>query len=142
MSSKNIAQYVMLAQASYADLTDETGRPLEEGGYDYNEALKKSGFADTKDDGQITLLKDNWSVVANWKDRVGDDWSVGNLTHKESGFSATLFKDTAASGQAGQYVLAGSLGAKDFIIADGGDIVMDGFAHKLNMNVNRNYFNI
>ncbi len=59
------------------------------------------------------------------------------MTHKESGFSATLFKGTAASGQAGQYVLAfkGSLGAKDFIIADGGDIVLDGFALKQSIDL-------
>ncbi len=58
MSSKNVAQYVMLAEASYADLTDKNGKPITDINK-YFAALKDSGFADTKDDGQITLLKDD-----------------------------------------------------------------------------------
>ncbi len=120
--SKNVAQYVMLAEASYADLTDKNGNPLDKDGVDYTSVLKNSGFADNKKDGQITMLKDNWNVVANWKDRTD-----------ETSFSATLFQGTEKSGEKGQYVLAfkGSKQIwKDFIVTDFGDIVLDGFALK------------
>ncbi len=126
MSNKNVAQYVMLAEVSYADLTDATGSPLAKGSEAYKNALKKSNFAKADDDGQITLLKDNWSVVANWKDRTD-----------ETSFSATLFQGTEKSGESGQYVLAfkGSKEPKDFFVADLGDIVLDGFALKQSIDL-------
>lgn len=123
MSNKNVAQYVMLAEVSYADLTDRNGTPLTNN-ETYSSTLIKSGFADAKDDGQITLLKNNWDVVANWKDHTD-----------ESSFSATLFKGKSDDNQG--YVLAfkGSKEIKDFLVADAGDIVLDGFALKQSIDL-------
>ncbi len=124
MSNKYISDYVYLAEASYADFS---------GTYQDD----KTAIINTKPDKPkpaefAQLVTENYTVEAHWKDGAGDGW--GSIFSSESGFSATLFKGIGdgTDGKNSGYVLAmkGSLGTKDFIIADGGDIVLDGFALK------------
>ncbi len=85
-NSKYVADYVYLAEASYADFSGPNTsdkRAIEK-------ADKPTQFAE--------LVTKNYTVAAHWEDKAGD--GAGSLLSKESGFSGTLFKGTAASGQA------------------------------------------
>ncbi len=130
-NSKYISDYVYLAEASYADFSSAR---LNNG--DYYKELVKNAISGTKDEGGLEkptqfaeLVTKNYTVEAHWEDKAGD--GAGSLLSDESGFSGTLFRSTAASGQEGKYVLAlkGTAGPKDLAIVDGGDIVHDGLAH-------------
>ena len=123
-----VAEYVKLAEASYADFSKKT--------LSTQQAIMEKDENDPTDMGDKSKEKfaesivKNWTVEAHWKDS-------GNIINSESGFSATLFK-----GSNDEYVLAfrGSNGffddgGKDFIIADAGDIVLDGFALKQSIDL-------
>ncbi|MDO5686425.1 MAG: hypothetical protein Q4G42_03410 [Neisseria sp.] len=77
MSNQFIAQYVTLAEASYADFSEKTfsDKDVEKAIVDTNENKKGSEkFAES--------VSSSFSVVAHWKDR-----------ENESSFSGTLFQN-------------------------------------------------
>ena len=111
----NIAQYVMLAEATYSDFSDfSTKKKIEDAIVNKDEHGNP-----TKPESLAQMVTQNWDVIAHYQDR-------GETNPLESGFSATLFKS-----KSGEYVLAnkGTAGNKDLIATDGHDIVADGLAH-------------
>ncbi len=107
-NSKNIADYVYLAEASYADFT----------------GISEITDADKKEKNTITriekadrptqfgeLVTSHYTVEAHWQDKGNDD----NPQLSESGFSGTLFKSTE-----GKYVIAmrGTKGDQDLMETD------------------------
>ena len=132
MNNQSVSKYVMLAEACYADFNDENSKlkSLD----DMRKALVKSRFAKETTNKQIDILFKDWTVKAQWTDR-SDYWDTD-----ETSFSATLFQKNGANGEKdenGEYVLAfkGSKEPKDFVIADAGDIALDGFALKQSIDL-------
>ena len=124
MKNVNVSDYVLLAEASYADFSDGLSDSQ------INKALMKS-----TDDNQnvVDYITNNYEVVAHWKDR-GNFFTSADKD-QSSGFSGTLFhrirKKKEEKEIGAEYVLAlrGTAGGKDLLITDGGDIVNDGLAH-------------
>ena len=121
------AEYVKLAEVSYVDFSeiqDLTNETEIKNKMIYNKKEDEENYKVTGLPYSFTnqFVKD-WLVKAQWKDR-----------EEETSFSATLFQKNEANGE---YVLAfkGSLERKDFLIADGGDIVLDGFALKQSIDL-------
>ncbi len=118
MNSKNIADYIYLAEASYADFTGIAGITSDKDKKEQTvtkieKADKPTQFAE--------LVTKNYTVEAHWKDRAD------GISDPESGFSGTLFKS-----KEGKYVIAmrGTAGNQDLVETE------------LDINANRNYYNI
>ena len=111
MANINVSDYVLLAEASYADFSQ--GLHKEE----IDKALEDST---KKTQNLVKYITDNYEVVAHWKDQP-------------SGFSGTLFRKMKekVKKEGMEYVLAlrGTNGGKDIFVTDIGDIVNDGLAH-------------
>ena len=111
MANINVSDYVLLAEASYADFSQ--GLHKEE----IDKALEDST---KKTQNLVKYITDNYEVVAHWKDQP-------------SGFSGTLFRKMKekVKKEGMEYVLAlrGTNGGKDILVTDIGDIVNDGLAH-------------
>ena len=119
----DIFNYAALARSSYADLS---------------KIRKKDDFEKIKSaikdyDGSEEFARriaSKYDVIAHWKDRAGNDFSLGNvgdIFSNESGFSGTLFHDKTNHG----FVMAfkGTAGWKDLLGTDVADIVTNGAAH-------------
>ncbi|MEW8227865.1 MAG: calcium-binding protein [Candidatus Thiodiazotropha endolucinida] len=124
METNNAAILAQMAEASYADFTPARrtdGSYLED---DVRTALQRIGNDEDEPDDpdkgfspiQAELFTDDWEVVHHQPDT-------------DSGFSATLFRNTDGSMDQ-PYVLAirGTDGYRDLVITDGSDIVVDGLA--------------
>lgn len=109
----DIAQYTLLAEATYADFSSSFVKEEVE------KAIININPEDKNPESFAQSITNNWRVIAHYQDR-------GDENPLESGFSATLFKSNS-----GEYVLAtrGTAGNKDLIDTDGHDIVKDGLAH-------------
>ena len=124
MKNVNVSDYVLLAEASYADFSDGLSDSQ------INKALMKS-----TDDNQnvVDYITNNYEVVAHWKDR-GNFFTSADKD-QSSGFSGTLFhkipKNKEEKEIGAEYVLAlrGTNDGKDILVTDAGDIVNDGLAH-------------
>ena len=119
MKNINVSEYVLLAEASYADFSKLNNSDS------IIEAIVNIGDKEGKQSELVNTqwlanhIVNNYEIKAHWK-----DWK-NKL--KESSFSATLFYNKNNN----EYILAikGSKEAKDFLIADLNDIVHDGLAH-------------
>ena len=119
----DIFNYAALARSSYADLSkirkkDDSERILS--------AIKK--YDESNSFSEIVAKK--YDVIAHWKDRAGNDFSLGNvgdIFSNESGFSGTLFHDKTNH----EFIMAfkGTAGWKDLLGTDVADIVTNGAAH-------------
>ena len=122
MNNQNISDFVVLAEASYADFSK-----MEK----VNDENIQKALMDKNEEMEITqslatYITNNYELAAHWKDR--GSLFTPSSEGQSSGFSATLFKKKNTDDE---YVLAlrGTKGNKDLLVADGGDIVNDGLAH-------------
>ena len=104
INNKNLYQYTLLAQASYADFWDTKDKDpknhkLMTADKDIRLALIANEMGEDKKgiDAQALQVMNNWELKAHYRDRISDN---------ESSFSGTLFKGKAGSDNAGEYVLA------------------------------------
>jgi outer membrane adhesin like proteiin len=118
-----IFNYASLARSSYANFANLVKSDDVEG---IKEAIVK--YDESNSFSEIVAKK--YDVIAHWKDRAGNDFSLGNvgdIFSNESGFSGTLFHDKTNHG----FVMAfkGTAGWKDLLGTDVADIVTNGAAH-------------
>ena len=119
----DIFNYAALARSSYADLSEIIGIDDTNG---IQPAIKKYDGSEEF----ARQIASKYNVLAHWKDRAGNDFSLGNvgdIFSNESGFSGTLFHDKTNHG----FVMAfkGTAGWKDLLGTDVADIVTNGAAH-------------
>ena len=131
-SNKSIANYAILAEAAYAELSnviftdrDNVITALEQA-YDDKDGISKIPKK------LAEYIVNNYQIIAHYKDRSGRSNNISDVAdsvNPESGFSATLFQST---NNKEEYVLSirGTQGWKDLIATDGGDIVRDGIAYE------------
>jgi len=89
----DIFNYAALARSSYADLSEIIGIDDSEG---IQSAIKK--YDESNSFSEIVAKK--YDVIAHWKDRAGNDFSLGNvgdIFSNESGFSGTTALHTIKS---------------------------------------------
>ncbi|QMT41311.1 hypothetical protein [Neisseria shayeganii] len=128
MSNQNISDYVVLAEAAYADFSIFNIK----NNLQVQQAIINTGKEDDEPNEKSTIIKmadyitSRYDVIAHHHDQAGDGFFTSDILNG-SGFSATLFQDKVSKA----YVLAlkGSKGAQDLIGADLNDIVLDGLAH-------------
>ncbi len=92
MNNLNIFDYTQLAEASYANFWKDNQLITSSEGVEKmlqpDDKGEGSQFSATQAEG---FVKD-WSVLAQYRDRGGDDFDPGHLLpNGETGFSATLF---------------------------------------------------
>ena len=119
----DIFNYAALARSSYADLSEIIGIDDTNG---IQSAIKKYDGSEEF----ARQIASKYNVLAHWKDRAGNDFSLGNvgdIFSNESGFSGTLFHDKTNHG----FVMTfkGTAGWKDLLGTDVADIVTNGAAH-------------
>ncbi len=83
-NSKFIADYIYLAEASYADFSSAETKE------DFNNAIVDTYPKNPKPLSFAELVTKNYTVEAHWEDKAGD--GAGSLLSDESGFSGTLFR--------------------------------------------------
>ena len=132
---ENIENYVLLAEASYADFSGinfklasdtDSAKNLDE----IKQAIDhKKGNPDKK---MAEYIADKYTVVAHFTDADKNSWlnpfKIAEVVSNDaSGFSATLFQDR----DTGEYVFAikGTFSGYDAFVVDIGDIANDGLAH-------------
>lgn len=90
MNNQNISNFVVLAEASYADFSKRETAD--------DDNLQKVMKDEKMPERLAKYVTDNYEMVTHWQDRAQGMIDVAN---KESGFSGTLFKNKTT----GEYVL-------------------------------------
>lgn len=135
--SDMIKEYIYLAEASYANLSNLIGNPNGYAEYLVEEKIRYELYDVAKPNNPDRLLSrgilDRYEIVAHHADLLPTstlDPKQLDHPHSENGFSATLYKSKNTETE-DQYVLAmkGSAGFKDIVMTDLLDIVANGAAY-------------